>query len=112
MDETGSDRRNLVTKYGYSIRGKPARVQRFLTRGERISAIACMSASGLLDVKTVKGTTDCADFYSFVQKYLLPHLMPYNGVNPHSVVVKTSYGCTTKGPTIEAPVCIRYFCIF
>ena len=46
-----------------------------------------MSASGLLDVKTVKGTTDGADFYSFVQKYLLPHLMPYNGVNPHSVVV-------------------------
>ena len=22
---------------------------------------------------------------------------------------KTSYGCTTKGPTTEAPVCIRYF---
>ena len=62
VDETGSDRRNLARKYGYSIRGKPAKVQRFLTRGERISAIACMSASGLLDVKTVKGTTDvCAE---------------------------------------------------
>ena len=87
VDETGSDRRNLIRKYGYSIRGKPAKVPRFLTRGERISAIACMSASGLLDVKTVKGTTDGTDFYSFVQKYLLPHLMPYNGVNPHSVVI-------------------------
>ena len=26
-------------------------------------------------------------FYKFVQTHLLPHLMPYNGVNQHSVVV-------------------------
>ena len=27
------------------------------------------------------------DFYKFVQAYLLPHLIPFNGVNPHSVVI-------------------------
>ncbi len=26
-------------------------------------------------------------FYMCVQKYVLPHLMPYNGTNPHSVVI-------------------------
>ena len=26
-------------------------------------------------------------FYDFVQSSLLPHLMPYNGVNPNSVVI-------------------------
>ena len=26
-------------------------------------------------------------FYDFVQNNLLPHMMPFNGVNPHSVVV-------------------------
>ena len=58
-----------------------------LVRGERVSAIACISVSGLLDVMTVKGTTDGDDFYKFVQEYLLPHLMPFNGINPQSVVI-------------------------
>ena len=30
---------------------------------------------------------DGDQFYMCVQKYLLPHLMPFNGVNPHSVVI-------------------------
>ena len=46
-----------------------------------------MSSNGLLDVKTVKGTTDGDAFYDFVQTHLIPHIMPYNGTNPHSVVV-------------------------
>ena len=56
-------------------------------RGERVSTIACMSAEGILDVKTLKGTSDGDTFYDFVQSYLLPHLMASDGKNPHSVVV-------------------------
>ena len=33
------------------------------------------------------GTSDGNTFYNFVQTNLLPHLMPYNGINPHSVVI-------------------------
>lgn len=47
VDETGSDARNKLRKRSYSIRGKPARSQTFLVRGERISAIDCMSSAGL-----------------------------------------------------------------
>ena len=50
VDETGSDARNKLRKYGYSIRGIPAKNYTFMARGERISAIACMSSAGLLDV--------------------------------------------------------------
>ena len=32
-------------------------------------------------------SVDCDQFYMCVQKYLLPQLMPFNGTNPHSVVV-------------------------
>ena len=53
VDETGADRRNVLCKYGYSLRNKPAVDHALLVRGERISAIACMSVSGILDVKTV-----------------------------------------------------------
>ena len=42
-------------RYGYSIHGKPLTSKVMLVRGERVSAIACISISGLLDVMTVKG---------------------------------------------------------
>ena len=87
VDESGADQRNLLRKYGYSIRGKTPRSYDFLVRGETISAVASMSYSGLLDVKTVRGTTDGDEFYLFVQTNLLPHLLPFNGINSHSIVV-------------------------
>ena len=43
--------------------------------------------TGLIDVKIVIGTTDGDGFYDYIQKYLLPQLMPFNGINPHSVVI-------------------------
>ena len=56
-------------------------------RGECVSAVACISTAGLLDVKTIKGNTDGDIFYDFVQTHLLPILQPYNDSNPHSVVI-------------------------
>ena len=87
IDETGADRKDSIRKYGYSMRGKPLVSHKFVVRGERVSAIACISTAGLLDVMTVKGTTDGDTFYHFIQTYLLPHLLPFNDNNPHSVVV-------------------------
>ena len=58
VDETGADKRNTFRKYGYSLRGKTPRSHELLVRGERVFAVACMSYTGLLDVKTVRGTTD------------------------------------------------------
>lgn len=77
----------MSRKKGYSIRGMPIKSHRLLIGGERVSAIACISLAGLLDAMTVKGTTDGDAFYDFIQVHLLPHLIPFNGVNPHSGVV-------------------------
>ncbi len=52
LDETGADRRNAMRKYGYSIRGRPARCHKILVRGQHISVIACISvkrSTGLQD---------------------------------------------------------------
>ena len=46
-----------------------------------------MSNAGILDVSLVKGTTNGETFSRFVLSNLLPHLQPFNGTNPHSVVV-------------------------
>ena len=87
LDETGSDRRNSLRKYGYSLRGKPAVSKKLLVRGEHVSAIAFMSVHGILDLKTVSGSVDADIYCDFVEKVLLPQLMPFDGKNPHSVVI-------------------------
>ena len=87
LDETGADHRNTYRKYGYSIRGKRPVNHQLLVRGKRVSGLALISINGLLDVKIEDETVNGDSFYDFVQKYVLPHLMPFNGQNPHSVVV-------------------------
>ena len=87
VDETGADKRNTCRNYSYSLRGKTPKSHEILVRGERVSAIACMSCADLLDIKIIKGTANGDTFYSFVQTHLLPHLLPFNGTNSHSVVV-------------------------
>ena len=46
-----------------------------------------MSAQGILDCKIVRGTVDGVAFFTILEKYLMPHVMPFDGVNPHSVVI-------------------------
>ena len=82
-----ADRKNSLRKYAYSLRGKPAKNHSLMVRGERVSAIACMPMARILDVKTLKGTCDGDQFYDFLQRHLIQYTMPYNGVNPHSVVL-------------------------
>ena len=87
VDETGTDRRDMLRRYSYSWRGKPAVAHKLLVRGQRLSSTAMMSTMGVLDCKITAETADRDKFYDFVQSYLLPQLMPFNGTNPHSVVV-------------------------
>lgn len=87
LDESGCDRRDYMRKYGYSLRGRPPVCHKILARGEHLSLITFMSTSGVLDCQVVHGSVDGDVFYSFVEKILLPHLMPFDGVNPHCVVI-------------------------
>ena len=54
---------------------------------KRISAIGVMSMCGIEDVYIYGGSVNGEVFEYFVRTTLLPPLMPYNGVNIHSVVV-------------------------
>lgn len=87
VDETGSDRRDCMRKFGYSLRGRPAVCQKLLVRGERVSAIAAMSCDGVLDLCTATGSVDAEKFSNFVKDCLLPQLQPFSGTNARSVVI-------------------------
>jgi len=87
VDETGTDRRDALQKFGYNLRGKRATSQKLLVRGQRVSAVGVLSAKGMLDCHIVAGSVNADRFEEFIEQSLLPHLMPFNGINPHSIVV-------------------------
>ena len=41
----------------------------------------------MLDCHIVAGSVNADRFEEFIEQSLLPHLMPFNGINPHSIVV-------------------------
>ena len=49
VDETGTDRRDSLRRFGYSLRGKRTRAQKLLARGHHVSAIGAMSVNGILE---------------------------------------------------------------
>ena len=87
IDETGADRRDCMRRFGYSLRGKPARAQKLLWRGQHVSTIAAISTTGLLDCYTTSGSVNGPKFEEFVEQFLAPVINPFDGVNPNSVVV-------------------------
>ena len=79
VDETGTERKGTLRKYGYSLRGKPLKAQRLLVHGEHLSCIVAMSLDGIVAIKVTSGSVDGDIFYDFVCTSRLPKLMPFNG---------------------------------
>ena len=86
LDETGSDRRNSIRKYGYGLRGMTP-VDHLKVWGTRLSCIGIWSMRGMEDVHVHEGTVNGGVFEDFVETTLLPVLQPFDGTNPRSVVV-------------------------
>ena len=69
---------DTIRKEGYSVRGKPAKVQKLLARGEHISV------EGILCCKIIRGNVNGE---AFIENQLMLILVPFNGYNPRSVVI-------------------------
>ena len=87
VDETGCDKRNLLRKFGYSLRGERAICPRLLVRGTRISAIAAMCCYGIVGVELTATSVNGEMFCDFIKGTLIPNMLPYDGLNPTSIVV-------------------------
>ena len=70
IDEAGADNRDCMRRFGYSLCGKPARAQKLLWRGHRVSAIVAISQTGVLDCHVTTGTVDADVFDHFVRDSL------------------------------------------
>ena len=87
VDESGTDRRDAMRRFGYSLRGRPCIAKSLLVRGKRVSAIAALAVDSVLDFYFTHGTANGETFKDFIERSLLPHLMPFDGTNPRSVVI-------------------------
>ena len=87
IDETGCDKRTTYRRYGHALIGKRAIEERLLVRGKRYSAVGIMCIDGLLDTYITDHTIDGEEFCTFIERCLLPQLLPFNGTNPRSVVI-------------------------
>ena len=77
-------------EYGYSFIGTRAQVVTpHQNWGPRISAIPVISSlnNGVLDDGLYRGHVNEGTFLDFVRDVLAPVLLPFNGVNPRSVVI-------------------------
>ena len=84
MQQEGSNK-----KCGYALRGEYPVYHRFLHRGQRtcISAIAALSADGVIALELTKGTVDGSKFVDFIQGKLIPEMQPFDGENTRSILV-------------------------
>jgi transposase len=89
VDETGSDAKDSVRKFGYAIRGCTPVTHRLLVRGRRVNAIAALTSNGIVAVDTVTGSVSGHTFFDFLRGTLIPQLMSFNGTNPNSVLIAT-----------------------
>jgi len=66
VDETGTDRRDCMRKFGYSLRGKHSKSQKLLIRDRRVSAISALSTNGMLDFSLVCGAVHSGSLWRSV----------------------------------------------
>ena len=88
LDETGSDRRDSIRKFGYGMRGMRVATCRLLSRGQRVNVIAAMALNhGIIATGMTTSTVNGDTFFDFVRGTLLPNMLPFDGMNEKSILV-------------------------
>ncbi len=87
VDETGSDRRSNIRKFGYALKGTVPVYHRLLSRGRRVNAIAAISASGTIATELSTETVNGECFFDFLRGTLIPVMNPFDGQSPHLILV-------------------------
>ena len=56
VDESGTDRRDAMRRFGYSLRGRPCIAKFLLVIGKCVSAVAALAVDSVLDFYFTRGT--------------------------------------------------------
>ncbi len=89
VDETGSDARDHIRRYGYALRGmRESSVQPTTKHGQENNAIAGMTTTGVVAPELTESTVNAVIFFDFARGCLIPNTLPFNASNPRSTVVR------------------------
>ena len=83
VDETGTDHRDHIRKFGYSLRGMTPITHRFLSRGKNECGCCTLPYWRYYYChRNERNTTINGDvFFDFVRGSLIPVMTPFNGTN-------------------------------
>ena len=74
--------------YGRSLVEKRAVVKKLMQNwGLRVTAIPILCTKGMVDLGLYEGNVNAATSQDFVTETLCPNILPFNGVNPRSIVI-------------------------
>ena len=76
-----------IRKAGYGLKGITPEYHRLLARGRRVSAVAAISADGVVSADFTHDTMNADFFFDSIRGSLIPNLLPFDGQNPRSVVI-------------------------
>ena len=79
VDESGSDERTGDRTHGYSKRGVPARIARWLRSRTRVSVLPAYTVEGYIDFITFEGTCNAEIFEGFILGNVLPKMNAWPG---------------------------------
>ncbi|OWZ01181.1 hypothetical protein PHMEG_00027489 [Phytophthora megakarya] len=63
LDKVSFDNRGMIRKRGYSLRGQKIAIRRDFQRKRRVSVLACLSVTGIIDYYNTEGTFDSVQFF-------------------------------------------------
>ena len=87
INEMGSDHRQSSRQLGHHLRGLTPTDAVISIHGQHISTIAALSPRGIEDIEVYSETTNGETFAGFVQRCIVPIMLPFSGSNPRSVLV-------------------------
>ena len=87
VDETGTDGRDIIRRYGYTLRGLTPVCHRLLVRGKRFNAIVAMSSNGIVASEIMAQTVNGDTFFDFIRGTLLPMMRPFDGQSSNSILI-------------------------
>ena len=101
VDETSCDRRDMFCKFGYSFRSERATSRRLFARSRRISAIAALCSTGLLDVEVTMDNVNGDKFFDFIRSSLIPKMHSFDGISARSIIVMDNCAIHHVQPVID-----------
>ena len=98
-DKSGFDNRNSIRRFGYSLRG-----MRLGFWSEKLGTQLyqlCQPLEYMIYSYLAEGSVNDERFEYFVRTCLLPVLLPYNGINPHSIMIMDNASIHHVPPVVQ-----------